>query len=141
MTRHQSPYGRVLGLTLDPYAGHKNYPPYNIIMEEDNGSFVIEVAVAGFHDDDILVKQAENILSISTNKDETDDIETVKYIHKGVSTKAFNLEFLLGEYYEVNSARMLNGLLTIKISKNLPEHLKPRQIDIETISPQPLLEK
>lgn len=45
--------------------GQDNYPPYNLTQESED-RFTIEIAVAGFSQDDIEVSQTKNILSIRT---------------------------------------------------------------------------
>lgn len=47
-----------------------NYPPYNLTQETED-RFVIEIAVAGFSQDDINVSQTKNILRIETKMGET----------------------------------------------------------------------
>ena len=104
-----------------------NFPPYNVI-EEDENTFFIEFAVAGFSKKDIEVKQEKNALIIEGSiKDDGDK----KYLHKGIATRSFTRAFALAEYVEVKSATFEDGILTIKIVRELPKEERPKVIDIK----------
>lgn len=117
----------LLGETVLKNSG--TFPPYNIIVEED-GSITIELAIAGFTKNDVKVKQEKNALLIEGLIEE-DKNEKKNYKHKGIATRAFTKAFALAEYVEVDSAKFKDGILTIKLVRNLPEEEKPRQIDIK----------
>ena len=55
-----------------------NYPAYNI-AKDDEENYRIEVALAGFSDDDISIETEKGMLKIEANKSE----ENVNYIHRG----------------------------------------------------------
>ena len=49
-----------------------NYPPYNIVkVDEDN--FTIELALAGFKDDDIEITLKDGVLYVEGNQGENDE--------------------------------------------------------------------
>lgn len=104
------------------------YPPYNIVKLNDD-EFRIEVAVAGFTDDEIDVTVHERRLTIrgETKKDET----VGEYLHKGISNRNFDRTFTLGEYMEVKTATVKDGILTVALVRNVPEAAKPRKIAID----------
>jgi molecular chaperone IbpA len=52
------------------------------------------------------------------------------YIHRGLATRDFVKEFPLAEYIEVVGAETQNGMLSIKLIRNIPESAKPKVIDI-----------
>ena len=56
-----------------------NYPPYNIIKTEENW-YELQLAIAGFKDDDLNIEIRDSVLSVKGNKSEED---TNDYIHKG----------------------------------------------------------
>jgi molecular chaperone IbpA len=101
------------------------YPPYNIKQSGD--TFQIEIAVAGFREDELDIEVKDNILSV-TGEQKRDE-ETI-YLHKGISGRDFIRTFTLGEYVEVKSATFINGLLAIDIKRELPEEAKPKKIAI-----------
>jgi len=104
-----------------------NYPPYNVV-KEDEDTFLIEFAVAGFSKKDITVEQEKNALIITGSIEED---EEKNYAHKGIATRSFTRAFALAEYVEVKSATFEDGILTVKLIRVLPEEEKPRQITIK----------
>ena len=62
-----------------------NYPPHNVVKLDDT-HYVIEVAVAGFSEDEIDVELKDNILTV---KGEQAKKEEVEYLHKGISARNF----------------------------------------------------
>jgi molecular chaperone IbpA len=105
-----------------------NFPPYNIRqIDEDN--FIIELAVAGFNEDELEVIYQDGTITIKGEKNE-DSEEDTKYLHKGIATRKFTREFVLGSYLEVVGANIENGVLYVSLERNLPESMKPRHIKI-----------
>jgi len=104
-----------------------NYPPYNVV-KEDEDTFLIEFAVAGFSKKDIIVEQEKNALIITGSIDEDKE---KNYVHKGIATRSFTRAFALAEYVEVRSAEFEDGILTVKLVRDLPKEEKPRQITIK----------
>jgi molecular chaperone IbpA len=102
-----------------------NFPPYNI-AQVDEDHFIIQLAVAGFGEDDLEVIYQDGTVVIKGNKQE----EGAEYIHKGIATRKFTREFVLGSYLEITSANIDNGVLNVYLERNLPESMKPRQIKI-----------
>ena len=106
-----------------------SFPPHNIVYSKENESFQVELALAGYGEDDIKITLQDQVLTI-----ETDDIDTSKcgteYIHQGIAQRKFRKQFTLGEYLVVEGAEFNNGLLTITINKELPEEKKPQVISI-----------
>jgi molecular chaperone IbpA len=105
-----------------------NYPPYNVIKHDDN-NFEIEVAVAGFDKEDITVEVDQNQLCITGRRLKDDD--AAKYIHRGLAARDFERFFTLADHMEVGEAEMTNGILRVKITRVIPEALKPRLITIK----------
>jgi len=105
-----------------------NYPPYNVIkVDEDN--FVVELAVAGFAKTDIDVSTADGKLTVKGELN-TEDNDS-KFIHRGIAARKFTREWALGEYMEVKSAELKDGMLKIDIVRILPEEKKPKTIKIK----------
>ena len=104
-----------------------SFPPHNIVYSKDNESFKVELALAGYAEDDIKITLQDQVLTIET--DELEKTET-EYIHQGIAQRKFKKTFTLGEYLVVEGAEFINGLLTITINKELPEEKKPKTIEI-----------
>jgi len=105
-----------------------NYPPHNVV-QIDETHYVIEVAVAGFADDEIDVELKENVLTVkgeqSGNRDE------VTYLHKGISNRNFVRSFPLAEHVEVRGATVRNGILSIDLEQIVPDEQKAKKIAIK----------
>ncbi|CAH7430623.1 Heat-shock protein Hsp20 [Vibrio chagasii] len=110
-------------------AGKIAFPLYNIAQDaDDEHSYVVTLAVAGYAKEDILVTQHDNKLIITGKGAKLD--ESVKYIHRGITQKDFTRTLVLAEHSVVKSSEMVNGLLHIGVTLELPEKLKPREIKI-----------
>ena len=103
------------------------YPPYNIESVDDN-AYRISIAVAGFSETDLDVSQTENSLVVKGNGPTNDD--TVSYLHQGIANRSFERRFDLADHVKVTNANLDNGMLTIQLEREVPEALKPRQIEI-----------
>lgn len=103
------------------------YPPYNIIKEGEN-SYKIELAVAGFREDEIDITVKDYALTVIGEQKRTE--EDVTYLHKGISARNFTRSFTLGDHVEVRSANVQNGLLVIDLERIVPEEDKPKKIPI-----------
>lgn len=110
----------------------QGYPPYNVIKKDDN-TFVIEIAVAGIPKEGISVNTHEGILTVEANIEKlAKDVKDVEpeYLHKGIAGRRFARTFNLAEHVYVNSADVDNGILSIKLVRDVPEELKPRIIPV-----------
>jgi molecular chaperone IbpA len=105
-----------------------NYPPYNILKHDDD-LFEIEIAVAGFDKEDISIEVDQNLLTIKGQRLKEDD--TSMYLHRGLAARDFERTFTLAEHMEVGDAELTNGILRVKLTRIVPEALKPRLIAIK----------
>ncbi|MEE4188758.1 MAG: Hsp20 family protein [Roseobacter sp.] len=103
------------------------YPPYNIEKLGDD-AYRISVAVAGFSDADLSVEVREQGLVVSARKAEEDTVRS--YLHRGIATRAFERRFHLADHVQVTGASHVDGMLHIDLVREVPEALKPRQIEI-----------
>ena len=108
--------------------GAQGYPPYNIEQLEEN-AFAIEIAVAGFSEDDLDIEIKENQLTI-VGKKSSDGKEERKLIHQGIAERGFIRRFQLADHVIVKGADLKHGLLRIDLVRELPEAMKPRKISI-----------
>ena len=112
---------------LDYVAKHANdsYPPHNILKTGEN-DYLIELAVAGFHKDELTIEVKDRTLTVEG----THVSKGREYIHRGISTKKFKRTFRLSEYVEVHGADLVDGILAIELKVVIPEEMRPRQIEI-----------
>jgi molecular chaperone IbpA len=105
-----------------------NYPPYNVLKHDDN-TFEVEIAVAGFDKEEISIEVDQDQLIIKGRRAKDED--TDKYLHRGLAARDFERVFTLAEYMEVGDAELTNGILSVKLTRIVPEALKPRLIAIK----------
>jgi molecular chaperone IbpA len=105
-----------------------NYPPYNVLKHDDN-HFEIEIAVAGFEKEDIKIEVDQDQLIIKGQRLKDEDSD--KYLHRGLAARDFERSWTLAEYMEVGDAELTNGILSVKLTRIVPEALKPRLIAIK----------
>ena len=118
-------WNRMAKLHDDLTKNIPNYPPYNIRKVEDN-KYVIELAVAGFAKSEVEITLDGNKLIISGNSADDKD----NFLFKGIANRAFTRTFALDDHIEVENAEMVNGMLKIALEKIIPEHKKPRKIEV-----------
>ena len=116
-----------------------NYPPYNIIQQTEE-QFVIEIAAAGFREDEfnIHVVPEGNKLVVQGVQDRGED--TKEYLHKGIGARNFTRTFGLTDDVKVVSADFDVGMLYISLEKIVPEEKKPKEIKVSKGQPQFLQE-
>lgn len=104
-----------------------SFPHYDMYKEED-GTFVVELAVAGFDRDAIEVFVENGRLVVKGSK--TAESEDVKVVHRGIARRAFTKQFILGEHVKVDNASLDKGILRIELVKDIPEEKKPKRIAV-----------
>ena len=102
-----------------------NYPPVDILHKDNN--WVINIALAGYSRDDIEISVENEHLIVKGNKTTKEELP---YIYKGISSKEFDRRWQLDPDMEITYAEFENGMLSIGITKNIPEAKKPRKIEI-----------
>ena len=105
------------------------FPPYNV-KKIDEDKYIVELAVAGYDREDLEVTVDKDTLIIKTCC-ETNEEDKSEFIHRGIARRNFTQTFTLGEYMSVKSASIDNGLLTVKIEREVPEEAKPKTIKIK----------
>lgn len=108
-----------------------NYPPYNIKKVSDT-EYAIELAVAGFSQDDIDIEVIAGKLvikgdSVTEDKDTPDD-----FLFHGIASRAFTRSFVLNDGVVVQDAQLLNGMLIVSLEKLVPEEEKPKKIEVRS---------
>jgi len=105
-----------------------NYPPYNIRKTGDN-TYVIEVAVAGFAKQDIEIELDNGKMIIKGNVQNAEEEEN--FLFKGIANTAFTRAFTLEDQIEVKDAEIFNGMLKVFLERIIPEHKKPKKIEVK----------
>jgi molecular chaperone IbpA len=113
--------------TVHNLATRQAYPPYDI-LKLDEDTYRLSLAVAGFSKTDINVSVDNGTLII---KGEIAEVTDVEVVHKGIAARKFTRTFALGEYMEVSSAELKDGMLTVNIVRVVPEDKKPKVIKVK----------
>ena len=138
MTIYEEPFGRIrpFGVGFDEMfkrldkihsQPQGNYPPYNIVkLDEDQ--FVIEIAAAGFSKKEFSIDLKDLSLRVKAEKGETIEKE---FVHQGIAARSFERTFALAEHVKVKEATYSDGILAIKLVREIPEAEKPIQIKVK----------
>lgn len=117
---------------LESMSAHNvTYPPYNLIKSDDH-HFEIEIALAGFGKDEIEVTTETNVLRVFSKSKEKEKRE-IHYLHNGLSKRAFQNSWQLGDDVKVCDVTFRDGLLTVKLEKIVPEHQRRISYDINNM--------
>ena len=109
------------------------YPPYNIEKTGDD-AYRLTMAVAGFSDDELDVTVQENTLLVTGKAKK--EAEGSNYLHRGIARRAFERRFSLADHLKVVGASLVNGMLHVDLTREIPEASKPRKIQIGTAQPE-----
>lgn len=105
------------------------FPPYNIEkLGEDQ--YRISMAVAGFAPSELDITSQENSLIVTGKAAEQAETGERTFLHRGIAKRAFERRFQLADVIRVTGASFENGLLHIELVREVPEHKKPRKIEI-----------
>ena len=105
---------------FDALSHSDGFPKYNIIQEEE-GKYLVEVALAGYDRSELEVWTQENTLHVGTIKSFSDD---KAYLYKGIARRGFTRTWQLGDDLKVKDVKYNNGMLSIYLEKYIPEDKK-----------------
>ena len=98
-----------------------NYPPYNLVQLSNTESR-LEVALAGFKKDEVVVYTEYGKLFIEGEKEVKEKEVETNFLHKGLAQRNFNRSWTISDDTEVRSVSFEDGLLTIMLGKIVPDH-------------------
>ena len=107
----------------------ENWPPYDIVRTSED-SYRITMVVAGFSENELAISHQPNLLVVSGRK--SDDENNGSYLHRGIVGSPFERRFELADHVKVTNASLEHGLLTISLTREVPEEMKPRRIQIKS---------
>ena len=129
-------------LSMDVQKVTQSFPPHNIIKLDDT-RYVVELAIAGFSKDEIEITSEDGTLTIKGEKKDK-EVE-LTYLHRGIGTRSFTKQLTIADTVEVKGAEFKDGILRVGLENVIPEHKKPRKIEIgnelKEFKPQLLQEK
>jgi molecular chaperone IbpA len=115
-----------------------NYPPYNI-RKVDDTHYVIEMAVAGFGQNEIDIEIDGGKLVVKGNVKADEDASD--FLFKGIAARAFTRTFALNDQVEVKDAELFNGMLKIALERLIPEEKKPKKVPVKSGKAKQLLQE
>lgn len=105
-----------------------SYPPYNIIRTSD-AETVLEMALAGFAEDEIDVVVEDRHLKVSGAKQTGHGSDV--YLYRGIGTRSFERTFALSRESEVTGAEYNDGILSVTVTYKPVDEKKPTKIPIK----------
>jgi molecular chaperone IbpA len=121
-------FDRLFDLLENSAAGQAgdSYPPFDLVQLDEN-SYRISLAVAGFRKDEIDITSQQNLLIVAGRKSND---AGAGFIHRGIATRSFERRFGLADHVTVRSADLNDGLLSIDLVREIPEAMRPRKISL-----------
>jgi len=111
---------------FDTWSKVQSFPFYNVV-KYSKGKYGIEIGLAGFNKQNILVEVKDGILTVEGKVED----KNVDYIKKGLAFRKFFKQFELAKDVIVDEAEMKDGLLKIKLGFNEPNEIQGIKIDIK----------
>ena len=102
------------GQDLFSISRQEGYPPYNAWADTD-GTYKIEIAVAGFSKEEITVDFDGRTLSITGEKKEVTEDADKRWLYRGLAKRKFVRQFDARGSFTIESAILKNGVLTISL--------------------------
>ena len=96
-----------------------NYPPYNLIQLNNHES-KLEIALAGFKENELKVFTEFGKLYVEGKKEESENVG--EFVHKGLAQRSFQRVWTISDDTKVGSVKFEDGLLTVELGKVVPEH-------------------
>jgi molecular chaperone IbpA len=99
----------VLDNVLTSWSKVTGFPFWNVV-KYSKGKYGLELGLAGFKKENVLVEVNDGVLTIEGKVDDS----AVDYVQKGLSTKSFYKQFSLPNEAVVDEATMEDGMLKIQ---------------------------
>ena len=115
----------VFDSAFDSWSKVTGFPFWNVV-KYSKGKYGLELGLAGFKKENVLVEVNEGVLTIEGKVDDA----AVDYVQKGLSTKSFFKQFALPNEAVVDEATMEDGMLKIQFGvKEIKK--KSQKVDIK----------
>ena len=99
----------VLDNVLNSWSKVTGFPFWNVV-KYSKGKYGLELGLAGFKKENVLVEVEDGVLTIEGKVDDS----AIDYVQKGLSTKSFYKQFSLPNEAVVDEATMEDGMLKIQ---------------------------
>jgi molecular chaperone IbpA len=115
----------VLDNVFNSWSKVTGFPFWNVV-KYSKGKYGLELGLAGFKKENVLVEVNDGVLTIEGKVDDS----AIDYIQKGLSTKSFFKQFSLPNDAVVDEATMEDGMLKIQFGIKEIEN-KSQKVDIK----------
>jgi molecular chaperone IbpA len=115
----------VLDNVFNSWSKVTGFPFWNVV-KYSKGKYGLELGLAGFKKENVLVEVNDGVLTIEGKVDDS----AIDYIQKGLSTKSFFKQFSLPNDAVVDEATMEDGMLKIQFGIKEIEN-KSKKVDIK----------
>lgn len=115
----------VLDNILNSWSKVAGFPFWNVV-KYSKGKYGLELGLAGFKKENVLVEVNDGLLSIQGKVDDS----AIDYVQKGLSTKSFIKQFSLPNNAVVDEAIMEDGMLKIQFGFKETE-IKSKKVNIK----------
>ena len=115
----------VLDGVLNSWTKVTGFPFWNVV-KYSKGKYGLELGLAGFKKENVLVEVNDGVLTIEGKVDDS----AVDYVQKGLSTKSFFKQFSLPNDAVVDEATMEDGMLKIQFGIKETE-IKSKKVNIK----------
>lgn len=113
---------------LESSLNHEGSWPQYDVLKTGEDDYRIMIAVPGYRQEDLSLETRDGLLTVKGTR--SHDAEDNQYIHRGIGRENFTRTFQLAEFVKVNDAVLKDGILSIELHREVPEAMKPRQIEI-----------
>jgi molecular chaperone IbpA len=115
----------VLDNVLNSWSKVTGFPFWNVV-KYSKGKYGLELGLAGFKKENVLVEVNDGVLTIEGKVDDS----AIDYVQKGLSTKSFYKQFSLPNDAVVDEATMEDGMLKIQFGIKETE-IKSKKVNIK----------
>jgi molecular chaperone IbpA len=95
--------------------------------------------LAGFAEHEIDIQSENSLLVVRGKKDK--DETTRQFLYQGIAYRSFERKFQLADYVTVTGAQLAHGILQISLLKEIPEAMKAKKIQINSLHPTAVKEQ
>ena len=111
---------------FDSWSKVQSFPFYNVV-KYSKGKYAIEMGLAGYNKENVLVEVKDGILTVEGKVDN----KNVDYVKQGLAFRKFFKQFELAKDVVVDEAEMKDGLLKIKLGYKEPKEVEGIKVDIK----------
>ena len=111
---------------FDNWSKVQSFPFYNVV-KYSKGKYGLEIGLAGYNKENVLVEVKDGILTIEGKVDD----KNIDYVQKGLAFRKFFKQFELAKDAVIDEAEMKDGLLKIKLGFKKPKEVEGVKVEVK----------